>query len=147
MEAKLKHLEFVQSAIDRMAKNSSLYKGWAVTIAAGLYALGASNGKSGLLIIAGVSTVMFWGLDAYYLWLERGFICRYNLVRRQAPEDVDFDVTPVKDAKRWKQLLAWVRTCWRPHLWLFYLPILVVEVVGIFLLNGDADGTARFFQL
>jgi hypothetical protein len=41
MESKLKHLEFIQAAISRMAANSSLFKGWAVTIAAALSAFAA----------------------------------------------------------------------------------------------------------
>ena len=36
MEAKLKHLEFIQTVITRMATNSFLFEGWAITIAAGL---------------------------------------------------------------------------------------------------------------
>ena len=67
MEAKLKHLEFIQAAISRMATNSFLFKGWAITIAAGLSAFGTANMQAGLLTIALVSTVMFWAIDAYYL--------------------------------------------------------------------------------
>jgi len=69
MEAKLKHLEFIQAAIGRMATNSSLFKGWAVTIAAGLAAFVTVNTKAVVLVIALISTLMFWGLDGYYLWL------------------------------------------------------------------------------
>lgn len=71
MEAKLKHLEFIQSAIARMATNSFLFKGWAITIAAALAAFAAANTQAALLTIALITTAMFWGLDGYYLWLER----------------------------------------------------------------------------
>jgi hypothetical protein len=43
MEAKLKHLEFVQVAVSRMAGNSFLLRGWSVTLAAGLFALAAKD--------------------------------------------------------------------------------------------------------
>ena len=67
MDAKLKHLEFIQSVISRMATNSFLFKGWAITIAAGLSAFAAADTKAGALSIALVSTFIFWALDGYYL--------------------------------------------------------------------------------
>lgn len=51
MEAKLKHLEFIQAAIGRMASNSFLFKGWTITIAAGLSAFGAADTKKALLTL------------------------------------------------------------------------------------------------
>ena len=86
MEAKLKHLEFIQAAISRMATNSFLFKGWAITIAAGLSAFAAVDSKTALLFIALASTVMFWGLDGYYLWLERGFVMLHTQVAKKAEE-------------------------------------------------------------
>ena len=46
MEAKLKHLEFIQAAIARMATNSFLFKGWAMTIAVGIAAFAAADTKA-----------------------------------------------------------------------------------------------------
>ena len=54
-EAKFKHLDYVQAAIGRMATNSFLFKGWAVTLAAGLSAFAAVNTKTTLLSIALIS--------------------------------------------------------------------------------------------
>ena len=39
MEQKIKHLEFIQTTINRMAGNSFLLKGWTVTLTGGLLAL------------------------------------------------------------------------------------------------------------
>jgi len=39
MEKKLKHLEFIQQAINRMASNLFLLKGWTVTLIAAMFAL------------------------------------------------------------------------------------------------------------
>ena len=39
MEKKLKHLEFIQNAINRMASNSFIIKGWCITLIVGLFAL------------------------------------------------------------------------------------------------------------
>lgn len=132
MEAKLQHLEFIQSVISRMATNSFLFKGWAITIAAGLSAFAAADTKAGALSIALVSTFMFWALDGYYLWLERCFIALYNNVAAKDEGSIDFSMTIDKtDA-----VCRWFKTCWRPHLWLFYGAIAVVEVVGIFVVGS-----------
>ncbi len=132
MEAKLKHLEFIQSAIGRMATNSSLFKGWAVTIAAGLAAFAAVNTKTALLAIALVSTLMFWALDAYYLWLERGFVDLHKKVAAKSEADIDFSMVIDKT----HAVRKWFEAFLRPHLWLFYGAILAVDVVGIILIRS-----------
>jgi len=132
MEAKLKHLEFIQAAISRMATNSFLFKGWAITIAAGLSAFGAANTKASLLTIALVSTVMFWALDAYYLWLERGFVDLHKKVAAKKEADIDFSMQIDKTCATCK----WFKTCWRPHLFLFYGTLIVVDVVGIVVIRS-----------
>src|SRR5260370_36148086 len=92
MEAKLKHLDYIQAAINRMATNSFLFKGWAITIAAGLSAFGAVDTKSALLIIALISTIMFWGLDGYYLWLEPGFVKIHTKVGLKKESEIELSM-------------------------------------------------------
>src|SRR5687767_5938331 len=99
-----------------MATNSFLFKGWAITIAAALSGFGVTHSRRALLGIALISTLVFWGLDAYYLWLERSFITLYNKVAKKDESEIDFSMTIDKsDALR-----RWSRTCLRTHLWLFY---------------------------
>jgi hypothetical protein len=133
MESKLKHLDYIQAAISRMSTNSFLFKGWAITIATGLSAFGAANTKAALLIIAVISTVLFWGLDGYYLWIERGFVELHKQVAKKAEADIDFAMVVDKtNAAR-----RWLRTCWRPHLWLFYGAIIVIDVIGIVVIRHN----------
>jgi hypothetical protein len=132
MEAKLKHLEFIQSAIGRMATNSFLFKGWAITIAAALSAFAAVDTKKALITIALVSTLMFWALDGYYLWLERGFVTLHKEVAAKQEADIDFSMQIDKTHAARK----WFTTCWRPHLWLFYGTIIAVDVVGVFVIRS-----------
>jgi hypothetical protein len=128
MEAKLKHLEFIQGAISRMATNSFLFKGWSITLAAALSAFGAINTRPALLVIALGSTLLFWGLDGYYLWLERGFVELHNIVAAKDEAHIDFSMTIDKtDAAS-----RWFKTCWRYHLFIFYGAIITIDVVGIF---------------
>lgn len=128
MEAKLKHLEFIQAVISRMAANCFLFKGWAITIAAGLAASAAVEKKQSLLAITLVSTVMFWALDGYYLWLERCFRKLYQEVARKDDSEIDF----VMEIKKPQPIRQWLLTCLsRPHLWFFYGSIIMIEVFGI----------------
>src|SRR5271165_957539 len=125
-DAKLKHLEFIQAAIARMATNSFLFKGWAITIAAGLSAFAAVDSKIAILTIAVVTTILFWGLDGYYLWLERGFVKLHTEVAAKSPDKIDFSMRIDKTHRFWR----WLRACVRPHLWVFYGAIVTVDVVG-----------------
>ncbi len=132
MEAKLKHLEFIQAAIGRMATSSALFKGWAITIAAALSGFAALDTKTALLAIALIATVMFWGLDGYYLWLERGFVQLHNEVAEKSEGDIDFSMK----LNTSHAFSRWFITCWRPHLWSFYGTIIVVDAIAIFVVKG-----------
>jgi hypothetical protein len=131
MEAKFKHLDYIQAVISRMATNSFLFKGWAITIAAGLSAFAAANTKHALLAIALVSSVMFWALDGYYLWLEQCFRNLYDAVAKKTEGQIDFSMK----IEKVRPIRTWLKTCRRPHLLLFYGSIIVVEVIGIFVIK------------
>ncbi len=131
MDAKLKHLDFIQAAIARMATNSFLFKGWAITIATGLSAFAAANSQSAILAIGLISTLLFWGLDGYYLWLERGFVQLHQKVSAQPETAIDFCMAVDKtDA-----FCRWLKTCLRPHIVTFYGAMVAIEVIGIFVLK------------
>jgi hypothetical protein len=137
LEAKLKHLEFIEAVISRMAQNSFLFKGWAITIAVGLSAFGAVETKRELLGVALASSVMFWGLDGYYLWLERAFITLYSSVAQKLEGEIDFSMRPDDlGARSWIKMSRWLKTCARPHLILFYGTLIAGEVVSIFFIRG-----------
>lgn len=68
---KLKHLEFLQGAINRTNTNSFQIKGLAITIVAAILAIYASNPKQLLLLMPIPSCLLFWFIDAYYLMIER----------------------------------------------------------------------------
>ena len=98
MEKKLKHLEFIQSIIARMASNSFLLKGWAITIVSALIAISVSKNKICYLGIAYFPILNFWFLDAYFLKQERLFRHLYNEVRKKNDDEIDFSM-PIKSEK------------------------------------------------
>ena len=79
-ENKKLHMEMIQSIISRMANNSFMLKGWAVTLVAGIFALSSKEAEQSYFLIAYIPIIIFWGLDAYYLRLERLYRNLYNKV-------------------------------------------------------------------
>jgi hypothetical protein len=132
MEAKLKHLDFIQTAIGRMATNSFLFKGWAITIAASLAGFGVVQNKRILFGIALLTTLVFWALDGYYLWLERGFAQLHKEVAAKDESEIDFSmvIDHSNAARRWFVL------CFRPHLWLFYGAMAITDLGGVLLIRS-----------
>lgn len=130
---KLKHLDYIQAAIIRMAQNSFLFKGWAVTLASGLSAFGAVQDQRSLLIISLITSLLFWGMDAYYLWLERAFVTLHAAVASKSERDIDFNMRIDKT----NAFGRWLKTCFRPHLFLFYGALITVIVIGIFTLKAE----------
>jgi len=92
MEQKQKHLEFIQAVISRLAHNSFLLKGWAVTLAAALFAVSESNSNPALFLFAYIPVIVFWGLDGYYLWQEKLFRELHNHVRALGETEIDFSM-------------------------------------------------------
>jgi len=92
MDAKIKHLEFIQAAVNRMASNSFLLKGWAVTLTGGLLALTFKQIDRRYLLISFAVLILFWLLDGYFLSRERRFIALYNEVRVKNETGIDFSM-------------------------------------------------------
>lgn len=110
-EAWVKHLEFIQNAITRMATNSFWLKGWTVTLVAATFALNITTPSSLLILISLVPTLAFWGLDAYFLQQERLFRRLYDDVRLN-PERVDMsmDHSGFKNEVETIRQIAWSKS-------------------------------------
>jgi len=131
IEAKLKHLEFIQNVITRMAHNSFLLKGWIITILAVILGLNKDDMDFKVVLIGIFLTLMFWILDAYFLAQERYFRKRYDEVRVKEPKDIDFsmkvEAKPTSDTD-------WFVVFTSVTLRLYYLPLLGTLVLfGYFL--------------
>ncbi len=80
---KEKHLEFIQTVIERMARNSFQAKAWGITTATaslGLLVIKATELHKVTVLVPIFILVIFGILDAYYLYLERGYRYLYNAV-------------------------------------------------------------------
>ena len=88
--------------------------------------MGSIEGTSNIAILAILPVMVFWGLDGYYLWQERLFRLLYDHIRRQNPENVDFDMNPqpVKDKDK-----GWFSAASSRTVLLFHGVLLVAIVV------------------
>ncbi len=92
-----KEIELIEDCIKRMASNSFLLKGWAVTVLSILLGLMANfhSWQLGSLLAIFVC-VVFWYLDAVYLKLERLYTRKYNWViqKRKHTDNYQFNLDP-----------------------------------------------------
>jgi hypothetical protein len=133
MEKKLKHLEFLQAAVGRMASNLFLLKGWAITLIAGLFALAAKDSNPAYYFIAYMPALMFWSLDAYFLSLERRFRSLYDHVRGLDEVHVDFSM----NTQPFKNLAGngYWDAFWSPTLFVYYGVLISTMIVVMFLIK------------
>lgn len=129
---KIKHLEMIQDIIKRMASNSFMLKGWAVTLVAGIFALSAKDADKLYFLIAYIPILVFWGLDSYHLLQERLYRALYDKVRTLDENDIDFSM------KATKEQFDSAKNCFcncffsKTEMW-FYLPLAFVCTIVIIL--------------
>lgn len=92
MDNKIRHLEMIQGVIQRMANNSFQLKGWAVTLIGLVGALSTREDDKRFFLLAFIPILAFWGLDSFYLQLERKFTTLYKNVKEKAETDIDFSM-------------------------------------------------------
>jgi hypothetical protein len=96
-----KRLDHLHAIIERLASNSFVIKGWAITIASGFLGFSIKDAKPAIAFVGLIPCLIFWIMDAYYLAGERHFRDCYNDVLKnpadgatpivgQAPRRVDF---------------------------------------------------------
>ncbi len=128
MEAKLKHLEFIQGVINRLAAASFSVKRWAVLLVSALIFLLAREGTFEFAWAGFASVAIFWGLDGYFLWQERLFRALYDHVRNLDDREIDFSM----DARAFKR--SWLGAVFSRTLVPFYL-VLAALVGAVAFIN------------
>jgi hypothetical protein len=125
-ESQIKHLEFIHSTINRLANNSFLIRGWSITLAGALVGISITGGQPSLAAASLIPTIGFWLLDFFYLRQERLFRELYNEVAQmeQGVPPFSMNVAP------YRPLVTRRKVFFSPTLCLFYIPLLVVDLVA-----------------
>ncbi len=141
MDPKLKHLEFIQGVVNRLASDSFRLKGWAVVLIAALLVLSVRGGRIELVAIGIVPVLIFWGLDGYFLWQERLFRALYDHVRGLKESEVDFSMATDTFRAGWNR--NWMGATLSITLILFYLALIAVIAIAVFVNHsfGESHGT------
>ena len=134
MESKLKHLEFIQGVINRLASDSFRIKGWSVVLVAALFVLLAREGRIDFLYIGLVPVLFFWGLDGYFLWQERLFRALYDHVRRLDESAVDFSMDTGAFRIGWDR--TWIGATLSITLVLFYGAFIAAITLAVLINNS-----------
>jgi len=132
MENKQKHLEFIQTVINRMAGNCFLLKGWAITLVAALFALSAKDTNYNYFLIAYFPVIIFWILNGYFLSQERLFRDLYDYVRKLDEAKIDFSMD-MNNFKTYKN--GWLYSIFSKTLSIFYLTLVGVMLITIYLIK------------
>jgi hypothetical protein len=130
---RIEYLKMLQKAIERMAQNSFVLKGWSVTLASGMLALAIEKEKAGFAFLALLPAGALWGLDAFYLRQERLFRGLHDIVREgmgtNAPVTFSMDTSVVTGARR-----SWARTLFAKVIIGLHAPLMaVILAVAIYI--------------
>jgi hypothetical protein len=108
-EAHIRHLELIQSVVSRLAGNSFITKGWALTVAGAIYSFAASHLSPWIALAGLIPTIGFWWLDAYFLRQERLFRCLYDDARLRnttvEPFGMHILIYKSRPSTRWPRVL------------------------------------------
>lgn len=118
-----KHMEFIQAVVSRLANNSFLMKGWALTLSSAILGFAVTQRSYLLALTAVIPAGAFWLLDTYYLRQERAFRAMYADVA--AKQITNF----VIDSRRYASRQRWLSAGFSVSLWVFYVSIIGVSAI------------------
>lgn len=128
-EKGIQYLILLQSTIDRMANTSSIFKGFAAAIVAGVSTISFSEMKWYMVLLGMLPILCFAVLDIYYLQIEKKYRFIYNQVckgERETDFLMSIDISPL----HYKLAKCRVIDCLRsPSIVLFYGPIIVIAIL------------------
>ena len=132
-EYMLKEIDIIQDIIRRMAYNSFMVKGWTITLV--VVTLLLKGTEKYQIWIAFIPLLIFWFLDAYFLWQERMYRKLYDWVinNRLKTEEYLFDM----NAYRFKdKVQSRARIMFSITLGLFYGFIAILVIIYTLIMKG-----------
>jgi len=120
------HLSITQSVIQRMASNSASSKTWCITVVSAILVIVADKERPQYALIALIPTLLFWGLDIYYLMLEKRFRNSYNtfIDKLHTRKVVASDLYAVSPSG--SQIASFKESFFSFSIWPFYIALLIM---------------------
>jgi len=119
-------MDLLQAAIARMAGHCFAIKGWSITVTTAVIAVATKGGDPAFVSIGLLPVILFWGLDAYYLVLERRFrlLFKAAVTRLASDEGATFEMSP--GAVNFREVVS---TTARPALLFVHGALLIVVIL------------------
>ncbi len=143
-----KEIDLIQDCIKRMAKNSFLIKGWAISLIAGVLALSGKNVNPYFLgVVVLVPLISFWYLDAFFLYTERLYRKMYEWVIDERPKlnnENMYSLNPhrfknqLKNKNTGRMESEWT-VMWSKTLRNFYLIPIVLVILSLLVLSATRN--------
>src|SRR5262245_248517 len=129
-------IKMIQKAIDRMAQNSFVLRGWSVTLATGMLAVAVAEEKRRVAFLALLPAFALWGVVAFYRRQERLFRGLHdNVCLAFGSEDVtNFSM----DTRNIKDLRSWFKTLFAKVVIGLHGPLLIVILVVALLVHRES---------
>ena len=132
-ESKIKHLEFIQNAITRMANNSFMFKGWAITLVVAIITCSGTLEQPFISFASFLPIILFWLLDSYFLQNERKYRSLFNQVITDKQNISCFSMQMPKSTKTDKTLFVQAMMS-KTILW-FYLILSIATIIAFLLIK------------
>ena len=129
--AVLKHLDYIEAVIARLAGNSFLIKGWAITVAGAIYGFAVHDTDWRLALVGLLPAATFWLLDGYFLRQEWLFRSLYDAVRDPKGGVDAFCMNPRHHGAA---VASWLKVAGSWTLVWLYVPLLAVGLLLALLL-------------
>ena len=144
----LKEIDIIQGIINRMASNSFMIKGWAITLVVATLLLKGNNYQT---LIAFVPLLAFWILDTFFLQTERKYRKLHKWViknRLKTSEFIlDMDTNRLQRDKNYDneyKVDSKIKIAFSITLITFYGSILIILIVYVFILYLISKGIISF---
>lgn len=131
-ENRIQYLTLIQNTIDRMANTSSIFKGFAAAIVAGVTA--SSSEEKWYIILLGMLPIFCFAiLDIYYLRIERKYRYLYNQVCK-GEHEADFLMDIHISRRDYKLAKYRIIDCIiSPSIFAFYGSIITIALLTVIL--------------
>ncbi len=131
---RIKHMEMIQAVVARLASNSFLMKGWALTLSGAFLGFAVNNDDSGIAAAGLLPILAFWALDTYYLRAERLFRALFERVRSSGDLVEPFFMGATSETFTTgvaPDVASWRKTLGRPTLSGFYGALIGATVLAV----------------
>ena len=129
-ELLIKHFEFLQSLITRMAQNSFNIKGWCLTLVSAIlgFLITESFSEVKYYLILLVPIIGFTILDTFYLRLERTFRNRYEEDVKKLGEGRIDEIKLLSFSSK-EQSIKWYKVMFSSSILMTYVPVVLIVLL------------------